>query len=232
MSVATLCQDMDNLQGDDNRGLNNFRTVYLFKSLKLDNEIANIFALLSCKNKHVRSICIQKLTDIILDIDPGLFSKGELIKLYETGTIQLINAITKTKKNLSIFQPLIQLGIIFNCFIYLNAVDAKDDWIPRIRHVMSTMQSKTKGVLETNEQDIQVFARTVKCIFDLEKVDFDNSIILDEDMDDFLPDFSNEHLYIYNEGLAILFHTGNLVNIKIYFKQVNLIFQTFFVIFN
>lgn len=143
MSVATLCQDMDNLQGDDNRGLNNFRTVYLFKSLKLDNEIANIFALLSCKNKHVRSICIQKLTDIILDIDPGLFSKGELIKLYETGTIQLINAITKTKKNLSIFQPLIQLGIIFNCFIYLNAVDAKDDWIPRIRHVMSTMQSKT-----------------------------------------------------------------------------------------
>lgn len=232
MSVATLCQDMGNLQGDDNRGLNNFRTVYLFKTLKLDNKIADVFALLSCKNKHVRSICIQKLTEIILDIDPGLFSQDDLMNLYETGTIQLVTAMTKTKKNLPIFQPMIQLGIIFNCFIYLNAIEAKDDWIPRIRHVMRTMQSKTKKVLESNEPDVQVFAKTVKCILDLENVDLDNSVIFDEDMTDFLPDLSNEDLYIYNEGLAILFHTGNLVNLNIDFQQVNLNFPNIFFIFH
>lgn len=63
-----------------------------------------------------------------------------------------------------------------------------------------------------------MFVRIVKCIFDLEKVDFDNSMILDEDMDDFLLDFSNEYFYIYNEGLFIFFYIGNLVNIKIYFR--------------
>lgn len=218
MSVAKVYQEIDNLQGDDQQDLKKFITVHLLPSLKLDNKIADVFVLLSCKNKYVRSICIQELTEMILEIDHRRFSREDLMNLYETGTVQLFTAITETKKTFSIFQPLIQLGIMFNCFIYLKAVEAMDDWIACIRRVMNTVQSKTKRVMERSDPDVRVFAKTAHCIFGLENVDLDDSLLLGEDVDDFLPEFSREDGDIYIEGLAALFHTGNLVNIIFYFN--------------
>lgn len=117
MSVAKVCQEIDNTQGHEQQDLKKFIAVHLLPSLKLDNKIADVFMLLSCKNKYVKSICIQTMTEIILDIDHRRFSRKDLMNLYETGTVQLFTAITETKKKFSIFQPLIQLGIMFNCFI-------------------------------------------------------------------------------------------------------------------
>lgn len=93
-----------------------------------------------------------------------------------------------------------------------------DDWIACIRRVMNTMQSKTKRVMERSDPDVRVFAKTAHCIFGLENVDLDDSLLLGEDVDDFLPEFSREDGDIYIEGLAALFHTGNLVNIIFYFN--------------
>lgn len=211
--VAKVCQEMDNLQGNDQQDLKKFITVHLLPSLKLDNKIADVFLLLSCKNKYVRSICIQELTEMILDIDHRRFSREDLMNLYEIGTVQLFTAITETKKTFSTFQPLIQLGIVFNCFIYLMAVEAMDDWIACVRRVISTLQSKTKRIMERSDPDVQVFSKTAKCIFDLENMDLDDSSFLGEDVDDFFPEFSREDGDVYIKGLAALFHTGNLVNI-------------------
>lgn len=99
-----------------------------------------------------------------------------------------------------------------------------DDWIACIRRVMSTLQSKTKRVMERSDPDVRVFAKTAQCIFGLENVDLDDSLLLGEDVDDFLPEFSREDGDIYIEGMAALFHTGNLViiinHLKFNFKKL------------
>lgn len=219
MSVAKMREEMGPFLADYQRDLKKFITVQLLPSLKIDNKITDVFTFLSCKNRRVRSLCIEETTEMILNIDYRHFSREDLMNLYESGTVHLFTAIAETKKSLPVFQPLIQLGIMFNCFIYLNAIQATEVWIPRIQRVMSTMQSKSKQMLERNDPDLKVFAKTVKCIFDLENVALDDSLILGEDLDDFLPEFSYKVGDIYIEGLAGLFHTGNLVNIKKNFQN-------------
>lgn len=214
MSVAKISEEMRLPSTDYQGDLKKFITVQLFPSLKFDNRIAEVFTLLSCKNFHVRSLCTDETTEMILDINYRHFSRDHLMNLYESGTVHLFAAIAETKKSLLVFPSLIQLGIMFNCFIYLNAIQAIEDWIPRIQRVKSTVQSKSKRMFERNDPDVEVFAKTVKCIFDLENVNLDDSLILGEDLDDFLPEFSKGDGDIYIEGLAGLFHTGNLVKIK------------------
>ena len=72
-------------------------------------------------------------------------------------------------------RPLNNLGIIFNCFIYLKAIEAMDDWVVCIHNVVSRIQSKTKRVMDRSDPDVQVFAETAKCIFVLENVELDDS---------------------------------------------------------
>ena len=211
LSVTEISHKMDNGSVEDQQDLWKFIVACLLPNLKADSKIIEIFNLLCCKNKSVRSLCIHELTEMILEIDHKIFSKKELMKLYELGTIQLFTAITETKKTFTTFQPLIHLGIIFNCFIYLKAIEAMDDWVVCIQKVVSGIQSKTKRVMDRSDPDVQVFAETAKCIFELENVDLDDSLLLGEDERDFLPDFNKEDSHIYIEGLAALFHTGNLV---------------------
>ncbi|XP_065921941.1 uncharacterized protein [Magallana gigas] len=211
MSVAKISEEIDSFPMGDQLDLKKFITVQLLPSLKLDNKITEVLTLFSCKNRHVRNLCIQETTEMVLFIDHRRFSRKDLFNLYETGTVQLYTAIAETKKSLPVFQHLIQLGIMFNCFIYLNAIQALDVWIPRIRRVMDIIQSKSKRMLERNDPDVEVFVKTAQCIFGLENVDLDDSLLLGEDVDDFLPEFSREDGNIYIEGLAALFHTGNLI---------------------
>lgn len=68
--------------------------------------------------------------------------------------------------------------------------------------------------MDKHDPDIKVFAKTANCIFELENMELDNSMILGDDIGDFLPEFKWEKKCIYIEGLAALFHTGNLVCIN------------------
>ncbi|XP_062579234.1 uncharacterized protein LOC134241172 [Saccostrea cucullata] len=170
-----------------------------------------VFNILSCKNKLVRHLCINELTNLIVGADQKNFSTNEMKIIYQSGTAQLFTVIAETKKTFSNFHSLIQLGIIFNCFIYLRAIEAVDQWIACIKNTITTIQSRSKRVFERSDPDVQVFAKTAKCIFDLEEVDLDESLLMGEDVNDLLPDFNREDSHICIEGLAVVFHTGNLV---------------------
>lgn len=65
--------------------------------------------------------------------------------------------------------------------------------------------------MERKDPDIRVFVETAKCIFQVETMDLDSSFLFGEDEDDFFPTFNRKDSYIYIEGLASLFHTGNVV---------------------
>jgi hypothetical protein len=204
---------MDNASTDAQQDLLTHITSCLLPDLKRNNRIADIFNLLSCKNKSVRTLCINELTEIMMHVYQGKFSEKEMMMLYETGTMQLFTVISETKKTFSIFQSLIQLGIMFSCFIYLRAIEAIDDWIPCIQKVVSAIQSKRKRVMERNDPDVILFSKVAKCVFDLEEVDLDESLLLGEGVNDFLPHFNREDSNICIEGLAALYHTGNLVEL-------------------
>lgn len=156
-------------------------------------------------------MCIYELKEFFEGVDHKIFSPEYLLQLYEVGTVQLFSVIVETKKTLPIFQPLIYLGIMFQCFIYLKAIGNKDSWITCIQRVVSNIQSKTKQVMERKDPDIRVFVETAKCIFQVETMDLDSSFLFGEDEDDFFPTFNRKDSYIYIEGLASLFHTGNVV---------------------
>ncbi|XP_056018425.1 uncharacterized protein LOC125672350 isoform X2 [Ostrea edulis] len=211
LSIDKICLEMTSASTEVQQDLLKYITACILPDLKQNIRIVDIFNLLSCKNKSVRNLCINELTEIIMDADQGKFSKDEMMMLYETGTIQLFTVISETKKTFSIFHPLIQLGIMFNCFIYLRAIEAVEDWIPRIQNVASAIQSKRKRVMERNDPDVILFAKMAKCIFDLEDVDLDESLLMGEDVNDFLPSFNREDSDICIEGFAALYHTGNLV---------------------
>lgn len=74
-------------------------------------------------------------------------------------------------------------------------------------------------MFERNDLDVEVFVKIVKCIFDLENVNLDDSLILGEDLDDFFLEFSKGDGDIYIEGLVGFFYIGNLVKIK---KKLNI----------
>ncbi|XP_056018429.1 uncharacterized protein LOC130054076 [Ostrea edulis] len=211
LSIDKICLQMTSPSTEVQQDLLKYITACLLPYLKQNNRIVEIFNLISCKNKSVRNLCINELTEIMMDADQGKFSENEMMMLYETGTIQLFTVVSETKNTLSIFQPLIQLGIMFNCFIYLRAIEAVDDWIPYIQNVLSAIQSKRKRVMERNDPDVIIFAKMAKCIFDLEDMDVDESLLMGEDVNDFLPPFNREDSGICIEGLAALYHTGNLV---------------------
>ncbi|XP_048759383.2 uncharacterized protein LOC125668981 [Ostrea edulis] len=211
LSIEKICLEMTNASTEVQQDLLKYITACLLPDLKQSNRIVEIFNLLSCKNKCVRNLCTNELIEIIMDADQGKFSKDEMMMLYETGTIKLFTVIAETKKTFSTFQPLIQLSIMFNCFIYLRAIEAVDDWIPCIQNVASAIQSKKKRVMERNDPDVIILAKMAKCIFDLEEVDLDESLLMGEDMNEFLPPFNKEDSDICIEGLAALYHTGNLV---------------------
>ena len=211
LSVTEISQKIDKVSVEDQQDLRKFIVACLLPNLKADNKIIEMFTLLSCKNITVRSLCIHEITDMILEIDHKRFSRDELMKLYKLGTVQLFTIITETKRTFSTFQPLIHLGIIFNCFIYLKAIEAVEDWAVCIQNVVSNIQSKAKQKMGRSKPDEQVFWETAKCIFELENVNLDDTLLLREDERDYLPDFNREDSHIYIEGLASLFHTGNLV---------------------
>jgi hypothetical protein len=146
----------------------------------------------------------------MMHVYQGKFSEKEMMMMYETGTMQLFTVISETKKTFSIFQSLIQLGIMFSCFIYLRAIETIEDWIPCIQKVVSAIQSKKKHVMERHDPDVILFSKVAKCISDLKDVDLDESLLL-EGVNDFLPHFNREDSHIYIEGMAALYHTGNLV---------------------
>ncbi|XP_048764539.2 uncharacterized protein LOC125672347 isoform X2 [Ostrea edulis] len=211
LSIDKICLEMTSASTEVQQDLLKYIAACLLPDLKQNNKIVEIFNLLSCKNKSVRNLCVNEMTEIIMDADQGKFSRDEMMMLYETGTIQLFTVISETKKTFSIFHPLIQLGIMFNCFIYLRAIEAVEDWIPCIQNVASAIQSKKKRVMERNDPDVIIFAKMAKCIFDLEDVDLDESLLMEEDVNDFLPPFNREDSDICIEGFAALYHTGNLV---------------------
>lgn len=72
--------------------------------------------------------------------------------------------------------------------------------------------------MERSDLDVWVFVKIVYCIFGLENVDLDDSLLLGEDVDDFFLEFSREDGDIYIEGLVVFFYMGNLVNIIFYFN--------------
>jgi hypothetical protein len=63
-----------------------------------------------------------------------------------------------------------------------------------------------------------------KCIFDLENVDLDDSLLIGDDENDFYPPFKREDSDTCIEGLAALYHTGNLARLvmHLYFQFDNL----------
>ncbi|XP_048760860.2 uncharacterized protein LOC125670011 isoform X2 [Ostrea edulis] len=211
LSIGEICRTMEEGSTEVQQDLSKYVTAFRLPNLKRNNRIAEIFNFLSCKEKSVKHLCINKLTEVIMDADQRKFTKEEMKNLYKTGTTELFTVISETKKTAPIFQSLIQLGIMFNCFIYLRAIEAVDDWIPCIQNVLSAIQSKKKRVMERNDLDVIIFAKMARCMFELEAVDFDESLLMGEDMDDFLPPFNREDNAICIEGLAALFHTGNLV---------------------
>ena len=211
-SAVEISQKMDSASKTEQHELKKYIAAQLLPNLRANNKIFEIFTLLSCKNKQIRSLCIQELTEILLEIDHTKFSHAELIKLYKFGTVQLFSIIAETKKSFSIFQPLIELGISFNCFMYLKAIEATDDWIADIGNLVTSIQSKVKRVAERSDSDIQVFMDTARSIFELENVNLDDILFLGEDMDDFSSEFSREDTSTFIEGLASLFQTGNLVD--------------------
>lgn len=209
LSVEEIRQDLNKASPKDTKYLKKF--IHLLQSLKTKNKITDIFNFLTCKSRHIKNLCIQEITEMILVIDHTQFSGDDLRNLYEIGTDNLFATITETHSTFSIFQPLIRLGIVFNCFIFLETIKAKNDWISCIRRVESTIQSKYKRVIENGDSDVRVFVKTAKCIFDLEKKNLDYSLLFPEDVDDFLPEMKKTDKGIYIEGLSVLFHTGNLV---------------------
>lgn len=211
MTIAEICQEIDNNTEEAQQDVWKFIVARLIPDLKTNCNIHDTFSLLRCKNRNVRSLCIYELTEMILAIDPKARSCDDLKEMYKLGTIQLMSVITDTKKTSPLFQPLLNLGIVFNCFIYLKAIEAKDDWILWIHDVECSIQSKMRQTMERKDPDVQIFVKTVKCIFDLRDVHMDNSILYGEDLNDILPECSREDTDIYIEGLAYLYHTGNLV---------------------
>lgn len=217
-SAIVISQKMDSASKTEQHEIKKFIAAQLLPNLRANNKIFEIFTLLSCKNKQIRSlcICIQELTEIILEIDHTKFSHDDLIKLYKFGTVQLFSIIAETKKSFSIFQPLVELGISFNCFMYLKAIEATGNWIANIGNLVTSIQSKVKRVAEQSDPDIEVFMDTARSIFKLENVNLDDILFLGEDMDDFSSEFSREDTSTFIEGLACLFQTGNLVDMIIY----------------
>lgn len=209
MTIADICQEIDTKE--DQQDVWKFIVAHLIPDLKSDCNIYDTFSLLCCKNKNVKSLCIYELTEMILTIDPKARSCDDLKRIYELGTIQLMSVITDTKRTSPLFQPLISLGIVFKCFIYLKAIEAKGDWIEWIHDVESRIQSKMKRTMERKDPDVQIYVKTIKCIFELRDVNMDNSILFGEDLNEILPECSKEDSDIYIEGLAYLYHTGNMV---------------------
>ncbi|XP_078318841.1 uncharacterized protein LOC111119242 [Crassostrea virginica] len=209
LTIAEICQEIDTKEAQQD--VWKFIVAHLIPDLKSDCNIHDTFSLLCCKNRNVKSLCIYELTEMLLTIDPKARSCDDLKRIYDLGTIQLMSVITETKKTSPLFQPLISLGIVFNCFIYLKAIEAKGDWIEWIHDVESRIQSKMKQTMERKDPDVQIYVKTLKCIFDLRDVHMDNSILYGEDLNDILPECSREDTDIYIEGLAYLYHTGNLV---------------------
>nr|XP_022314940.1 uncharacterized protein LOC111119241 isoform X2 [Crassostrea virginica] len=211
LTIAEICQEIENNTEEVQQDVWKFIVAHLIPDLKTNCNIHDTFSLLCCKNKNVKSLCIYELTEMILNIDPRARSCDDLKEMYKLGTIQLLSVITDTKKTSSLFQPLMNLGIVFNCFIYLKVIEAKDDWIEWIHDVKCSLQSKMKQTMEKENPDVQIFVKTVKCIFDIKDVNMDNSILIGEDLDELLPECSRADTDIYIEGLAYLYHTGNLV---------------------
>lgn len=189
--------------------------------LKGSKKIDDIFTFLSCKS--LRKPCIRELTETLFDIDYGQFSRKELMDLYEKGTDQLLTVVSesRTSKSTSLF-PLIELGIVFSCFIYLHAIESREEWIPCIQRVITSKKSIIKRVTDKHDPDIKVFAKTANCIFELEKMELDKSMILGDETEDFLTEFKWESKCIYVEGLAALYHTGNLVCINPQFVNADI----------
>lgn len=190
LSFEEIRQDLNKASPTDTQYLKKF--IHLLQSLKTKNKITDIFNFLTCKSRHIKNLCIQEITEMILVIDHTQFSGDDLRNLYEIGTDNLFATITETRSTFSIFQPLIRLGIVFNCFIFLEAIKAKNDWVSCIRRVESTIQSKYKRGLENGDSDVRVFVKTAKCIFDLDKKNLDYSLLFPEDVDDFLPELKKK----------------------------------------
>ncbi|XP_061187066.1 uncharacterized protein LOC133195224 [Saccostrea echinata] len=211
LSIEEVCREINNASDEIQQDMVKYITACLLPSLKQKYKMSEVFNLLSCKNKLVRNLCINELIKMIMVGDQRKYSQDCMLKLYEIGTVQLFTVIGETKKSFSIFQSLIQLGIIFNCFIYLRAIEAIDDWNPCIQHVKSKIQSKIKRVAQRTDQSVHVFAKTADCIFNLQEVDFDESFLIGEDMNTFLSVSKKKESKIYIDGMAALFHTGNLM---------------------